>query len=43
MICLPVCLCTMCVPGTQGGQKRVPAPLEQKLHIVIGSHVDAGA
>lgn len=25
MICLPVCLCTMCVPGAFGGQEMVLA------------------
>ena len=29
--CLYVCMCTMCVPGTFGGQKRVSEPLELKL------------
>jgi hypothetical protein len=26
------CLCTMCLPGIHGGQKRVSDPLELGLH-----------
>jgi hypothetical protein len=36
-------MCTMCVPGTQGGLKRVPDHLwKQELQMVLNCHVGAG-
>lgn len=37
-----VCVCTMCTPGAQGGQKRVSDPQELELQAVVSRHVDAG-
>jgi hypothetical protein len=33
----------MCMPGANGGQKRVSDSLELKLRVVIGCPVGAGA
>lgn len=35
-----MCVCVMCVPGTLGGQKRAPDPLE--FRAVVNLHVGAG-
>jgi hypothetical protein len=37
-----VCLCTMCVPGAHGGQKRAPDPLDLELEMVVMHHVVLG-
>ena len=42
VFCLHVCLCTMCMPGARGVQKRVLGTLELKLQAVVSCHVDAG-
>ena len=36
-----LCLCTMCMPGSQGAQERMLDPLELELQKVIGYHVGA--
>jgi hypothetical protein len=38
---LHVCMCTTCLSGTRGGQKRVLAPLEMELQTVVSCHVGA--
>lgn len=40
--CLNVCLCSICVPGIHGGQKRALDALELELGIVVNHHVGAG-
>ena len=42
MFSLPVHLCTICVPGTHGGQKRTLDSLEPELKRVVGHHGSAG-
>ena len=34
-ILVDVCMCTMCVPGTQRGQKRALDPLELELQLCV--------
>lgn len=34
MFCLPVCMCTTCVPGALGGQKRASDPLGLELQVL---------
>lgn len=43
-VCLHVCICVcaMCTPGAQGGQKRVSDPQELERQAVVSRHVDAG-
>lgn len=38
------CMCAhdMCVPGTQGGQKMAPDPLELESQVVLSHHVHIG-
>lgn len=38
------CMCAhdTCVPGTQGGQKMAPDPLELESQVVLGHHVGSG-
>lgn len=35
MLCLHGCLCTTCVPGANGGQKRMLAALELELQTIV--------
>lgn len=35
-------LCTKCISGALEGQKGVPGPLEQDLHMVVSCHEGAG-
>jgi hypothetical protein len=42
LFCLHVYLCTMYVPGAQGGQKRALDSLELKLQTVVSHSVGAG-
>ena len=37
-----VCLCTTCVPGDCGGQKKVLGFLELELKMAVNCHVGAG-
>lgn len=37
-----VCLCTTCVPGVLGGQKKTLDPLRLPLWTVVGYHVGDG-
>lgn len=37
----PMCVYIMCVPGIQGGQKRLLDPLELELLLVVSNHVGA--
>lgn len=39
--CLHVCLCNICVPAPDRGQKGVSDPLEVELHVVVDHHVSA--
>jgi hypothetical protein len=39
---LPTCMCTMCLPDTHGGQKRVTETLELEVRMVSNHHVCAG-
>lgn len=41
MFCLCACMCTMCIPGALGSQKRVLAALELDLEAVVIHHGDA--
>ena len=34
-VCMHVCMCTIYMYGTQGGQKRAPGPLELELWMVV--------
>lgn len=43
MFFLSVYLCTMCMPDTHRGQKRVSNPLELELWMVVNHHVGAGS
>ena len=36
MLCLHVCMCTTCLPGAPGGQKRASDPLELELKSDLG-------
>lgn len=40
--CLSVCMCSLCMPDIQGGQKRGLNPLEQEVQMVINHHVGSG-
>ena len=42
MFCLHISICTMCVPGAYGSQKRALDLLELKLQMVVNYHVSAG-
>lgn len=42
VFCLNICKCTVCLPGTRRGQKRVSEPLELEFQRVVSSHVNAG-
>lgn len=42
VFCLPVCKCTTCTHGADGGQKRVLAPLELESQMRVSSPVVAG-
>lgn len=35
-------MCTVCVPSTQRGLKRVLGPLKLEFHMVLSHHVVAG-
>ena len=39
--CLPVCLCTTCMPGVCRGQERVLKHLGLKVQMVVSYHVGA--
>jgi hypothetical protein len=39
---LPPCMCTICVPGPSGGQKKASDPLELDSQTVMSCHVGAG-
>lgn len=41
-LCLYVCICTMCIPGSHEGQKKVLNPLEVELPMVVSHHFSAG-
>lgn len=32
-------LCAMCIPGAQGGQKKVLDPFDLELQVVVSPHV----
>lgn len=34
-MCIGVCVCTTCMPGSQGGKKRASVPLELDLQMVV--------
>ena len=36
-----VCMCTMCMPGTCGGQNRTSDPRELEYQMVVSYHMDA--
>ena len=36
-----VCMCTMCMPGTCGGQNGTLDPLELEYQMVVSHHMDA--
>lgn len=36
------CICTTCVPGTSGGQKRTSNSLELELWMIETHHIGAG-
>lgn len=38
MFCLHVHICTMCMLGTSGGQKRASDPLMLELKMVVSHH-----
>jgi hypothetical protein len=38
--CMYVCMCTICVPGAGGGQKKASDLLEQEM--ALSHNVDAG-
>lgn len=40
-VCLHVYLCTVCMPDTSGGQKRVSDPQGLESQIVLSLHVSA--
>lgn len=40
--CLCVCMCTTCVPSTQGSQKRVLGLLQPVLQIVVNCSMGSG-
>jgi hypothetical protein len=42
VFCLHICLCTVCVPGAHGSQRRVSDPLELELQFVVSCHVVLG-
>jgi hypothetical protein len=41
-VCLHVCLCTTCTPGSHRDQKRVSDLLELHLRTILSLHVDVG-
>lgn len=41
IVCLHVCLCTVCVTDAKGDQKRVVDPLEVELQIAVCHTVGA--
>lgn len=41
-VCLHVCPCTTCKPGSHGGQKRPSEPLELELKVFVSHTVAAG-
>ena len=41
-ICVHICLCTSCVFGACGGQKRALDALELELQMVVSHHMGAG-
>lgn len=42
MFYLQVCVCTACVPGVQGHEKRALGPLTLELRMVVSHPVDTG-
>lgn len=42
MFCLHVDMCTMCVPGACGGQRKVLDPPELELQVVVSHDIGAG-
>lgn len=38
VLCLHVCMCTMCMPGVQAGQRRVSGLLEPELQVDVNHH-----
>lgn len=38
---LPVCMCTRCMSGAQGDQKRTLDPLELAFQMVVRHHIGA--
>lgn len=39
---LHVCMCTICISGAHGGQKRALNPQEISFQIVVSHHVNVG-
>ena len=42
ILCLHVCLCTMCVPGTHGSQKTLKSPGTAAIDGCVSCHVGDG-
>ena len=38
--CMFVCLCTVCMPGICGSQRRASDPLGLELQMIVSHHVD---
>lgn len=38
----PACMCTTCMPGVYGGQRRDLAFLELELYLDVSTHMGAG-
>lgn len=38
----PACMCTVCMPGANGNQKRVSDPLQLKFQMVVSQPSGAG-
>lgn len=41
--CLHAFLCTTCVPGVHGDQRRTKEPLEMELQVVVNCWVSVGS
>lgn len=40
-VCICIYVCSMCMSGASGGQRRMSDPLKSKLWVCVSYHVDA--
>lgn len=40
-VCVHVCICTTCMSGAEGGQKRVSEALEPEFHVTLSPQMGA--